>query len=51
MHVKYSSQLTKLVVAAGVFWLVGILIPFLMSDYATRDWLPAPPAWGENAPP
>jgi cytochrome c oxidase subunit 4 len=39
MHVRYSSRLTGVVVAAGVFWLV-LLIALTMSDYLTRDWLP-----------
>ena len=37
MHVKYSSRLTKVVIAAGVFWLI-ILIVFTFSDYWTRGW-------------
>jgi cytochrome c oxidase subunit 4 len=38
MHVKYSTQLTWVVVLAGVFWL-GILLTLTMSDYLTRGWL------------
>lgn len=39
MHVRYSSRLTGVVIAGGVFWLV-LLIALTMSDYLTRDWLP-----------
>ena len=35
MHVRYSSSLTKLVAAAGLFWLL-ILFLFTFSDYVTR---------------
>jgi cytochrome c oxidase subunit 4 len=39
MHVRYSSRLTGVVVAGGVFWLL-LLIALTMSDYLTRSWLP-----------
>jgi cytochrome c oxidase subunit 4 len=42
MHVKYSSRLTKLVVVSGFFFLM-ILLGLTMADYASREWLPAPP--------
>jgi cytochrome c oxidase subunit IV len=35
MHVRYSSRLTKVTVAAGFFWLL-ILISLSLSDYLTR---------------
>ncbi len=35
MHVRYSSQLTKVFVVAGFFWL-AILIGLTMSDFLTR---------------
>jgi cytochrome c oxidase subunit 4 len=35
MHVRYSSKLTQVVVAGGVFWLV-ILIVLVMADYLSR---------------
>ncbi len=35
MHVKYSSRLTKLVVATSLFFLV-ILLGEMMMDYASR---------------
>lgn len=38
MHVRYSSKLTKVTVAAGFFWLL-ILITLSLSDYISRDWI------------
>ena len=38
MHVRYSSRLTWVFVAAGFFWL-GILLVLTLSDYYTRGWL------------
>jgi cytochrome c oxidase subunit 4 len=38
MHVRYSSRLTWVFVAAGFFWL-GIMIVLTLSDYLTRGWL------------
>jgi len=37
MHVKYSSRLTKLTVAAGVFTFF-VLITMTMTDYISRAW-------------
>ena len=37
MHVRYSSRLTWVVVAGGVFWL-GILLTLTLGDYVTRAW-------------
>jgi cytochrome c oxidase subunit 4 len=37
MHVKYSTRLTWVVVASGVFWL-GILLTLTFNDYLTRGW-------------
>jgi cytochrome c oxidase subunit 4 len=39
MHVRYSSKLTWVFVAAGVIWLI-ILFAFTLSDYLTRGWVP-----------
>lgn len=39
MHVRYSSRLTWIVVAGGVFWLM-LLIALTLSDYLTRSWMP-----------
>ena len=41
MHVKYSPKLTKLVVIAGVFWLV-ILLTVTETDLLTRTWMGVP---------
>jgi cytochrome c oxidase subunit 4 len=41
MHVKYSSQLTKLVCGGAFFFLV-ILFALTMSDYLTRGWFTSP---------
>ncbi|HEU4387600.1 MAG TPA: cytochrome C oxidase subunit IV family protein [Blastocatellia bacterium] len=35
MHVRYSSRLTRVVVAGGAFWLV-IMIVLVMADYLSR---------------
>ena len=35
MHAKYSPKRTKLVIIAGIFWLV-ILLFMTLSDYASR---------------
>jgi cytochrome c oxidase subunit 4 len=37
MHVKYSSGLTKLTVAAGFFTFI-VLITMTMTDYLSRAW-------------
>jgi cytochrome c oxidase subunit 4 len=41
MHVRYSSRLTKLFVAAAFIWL-AILMVGTMHDYISRGWLPPP---------
>ena len=41
MHVLYSSRLTWIFAAAGLFWL-AILIVYTLQDYLTRNSLPAP---------
>jgi cytochrome c oxidase subunit IV len=40
MHLKYESHLTKVVLGAGVFWLV-LLLGIIM-DYVTRSWMYMP---------
>jgi cytochrome c oxidase subunit IV len=40
MHLKYESHLTKVVLGAGIFWLV-ILLGIIM-DYVTRSWMYMP---------
>jgi cytochrome c oxidase subunit 4 len=37
MHVKYSSQLTKLIIGAGLFFLL-VLFSLTMTDYVSRGW-------------
>jgi cytochrome c oxidase subunit IV len=37
MHVKYSSKLTKLTVASGLFTFL-VLITMTMTDYISRAW-------------
>jgi cytochrome c oxidase subunit IV len=41
MHVKYSSQLTKLICGTAFFFLV-ILFGLTLSDYLSRGWFVAP---------
>jgi len=38
MHLRYSSRLTMVFAAAGIFWL-GIMIALTLSDYLSRDWV------------
>ena len=38
MHVRYSTRLTKLVVAAGFLWL-ALMIGLTMADFVSRQWL------------
>jgi len=38
MHAKYSTKLTWIVIASGVFWL-GILLALTLGDYLTRGWI------------
>ena len=40
MHVKYQSQLTKLTVATGLFFL-AILLGMMLIDYTGRSFSPA----------
>ena len=46
MHLRYSSQLTKIVAAAGLAWL-AILLGLTMGDYLTRDWIEQPEGWAD----
>lgn len=41
MHIRHSSQLTKLVVLGGLMWL-GIMLMLTLSDFATRGWTGVP---------
>src|SRR5215211_258538 len=38
MHVRYSSRLTWVFVAAGFVWL-AIMIVLTLTDYASRNWI------------
>jgi cytochrome c oxidase subunit 4 len=38
MHLRYSTRLTWLVVAAGLFW-VAFMMAMTLTDYLTRPWL------------
>jgi cytochrome c oxidase subunit 4 len=42
MHMRYSTRLTKLVVAGGFVWL-ALLIGLTMADFLTRGWIRMPP--------
>ena len=42
MHVRWSSRLTKVYVAAGFIWLI-IMVALTLSDYQTRGWIPVNP--------
>lgn len=37
MHIRYSSKLTKLTIAAGFFTLIVLLL-MTMTDYISRAW-------------
>jgi cytochrome c oxidase subunit 4 len=41
MHVKYSSRMTKMVVAIAIFFLL-VMLGLTMTDYLTRDWFSSP---------
>jgi cytochrome c oxidase subunit 4 len=44
MHIKDSSNLTRLFVVAGFFWMI-ILFALLLGDYGSRGWLPMGRFW------
>jgi len=41
MHVRYSTLLTKLVLAGGLLWL-AILLLLTLTDFTTRGWMGTP---------
>jgi cytochrome c oxidase subunit 4 len=41
MHVRHSTQLTRLVVLGGLLWL-AILLMLTLNDMATRGWVGVP---------
>jgi cytochrome c oxidase subunit 4 len=47
MHAKYSSRLTKLIIATGVFFLL-VLFTLTLTDYLSRGWRTAPPTAAAN---
>jgi cytochrome c oxidase subunit 4 len=50
MGLRYSSNLMRVVLLAGFFWL-ALLMGLTMSDYHTRSWTSAPLSWSTTAPP
>jgi cytochrome c oxidase subunit 4 len=40
MHLKYESHLTKVVLGAGIFWL--LLLLGVIMDYVTKSWMYVP---------
>jgi cytochrome c oxidase subunit 4 len=44
MHLRWSSNLLRIVVASSLLWLV-ILIGLTLSDVFTRNWTPVPSSW------
>ena len=40
MHVRYSTRLVWVIVAAALFWM-AILFAFTLADYFTRGWIPS----------
>ena len=41
MHVKYGTRLTKMIVLAGMYWLI-LLLFIAMLDIWTRTWMGVP---------
>jgi cytochrome c oxidase subunit 4 len=39
MHVRYSSRLIWVILAAALFWM-ALLFAFTLADYFTRGWIP-----------
>ena len=50
MHLRYSANLTRIVLLASFLWL-GILISLTLSDFLTRHWSPNPDGWGSSSAP
>ena len=44
MHLRWSSNLLRIVVASSLLWL-AILVGLTISDVFTRDWTPVPSSW------
>ena len=47
MHVRHSSGLTKLFIAAGFLWLM-LLMAFTLTDVGSRNIPPQPEGWGAS---
>ena len=47
MGVRYTTNLTKLFVVAGLVWL-SIMILLTFSDYSTRTWVYQPQPWSHT---
>jgi cytochrome c oxidase subunit 4 len=41
MHLRYGTNVMKVVVAAGLIWF-GIMFTLTMADFVSRGWLPVP---------
>lgn len=41
MHVKWATRLTKMIVMAGLYWLI-LLLFIVMMDIWTRNWMGVP---------
>ena len=50
MHLRYSANLTRIVLLASFLWL-GILISLTLGDFLTRHWTPSPEGWGSSSAP
>jgi cytochrome c oxidase subunit IV len=50
MHVKYTSNLTRIAVVAGFFWL-AILLTLTLGDILTRPWIPGSTGWQTTSSP
>lgn len=47
MHVRHSSSLTRLFIAAGFIWLM-LLMAFTLTDSGSRNIPPQPEGWGAS---
>ncbi|NDQ58592.1 MAG: hypothetical protein GZ088_16110 [Acidipila sp.] len=50
MHLRYSANLTRIVLLASFLWL-SILISLTLSDFLTRHWTPNANGWGSPSAP
>ena len=47
MHLRHGPPLPKVVLVGGLLWL-AILVGLTLSDFLTRNWLPAPQRWNTS---